>query len=1051
VFFEAERKTRAAAVRPARRIYTVPPGRPFLTALAEALLAGNLPSPGRARPDPMRLADTTLLLPTRRATRALQEAFLAASGGAALLLPKIRPIIGGAEDAILFTSADDLGGEGVGEVAPPISEIKRQLALAKLVLRWSEVERGGSGLDADIGEYMPTAARTPAQAARLARELARLMDAMEIEDVDYARMHTLVPDTFAEHWERTLAFLGIVTEHWPAHLAQHGVVSKMQRDKALVLAQAKRWRQAPPEAPVIVAGVMSSAPVVTELLRVVAGLPNGALVLPGLDQTLDEESWGTIVPAHPEHPQFGMKKLLDALDVRREEVLALPGHAPAAAERQRAHLVSEAMRPAKTTERWHHFTAKANRQEMAQAIAGVAILEAPSAEDEAEAIALILREVAETAGRTAALISPDRQLARRVAVRLESWGLRVDDSAGQPFANTAVGALLDLAVEAAARRFEPVALISLLKHPLCRLGMPAADLRRAVRALELAAFRTPYFGLGLEGVAAALERAQGDMREGKRRHRAVRRLQPDDWQAARKLMRELMRIFRPLEALFESAAKSVLCAIAKAHVQATQALAEAGSDGQGSSLWQGEAGEQSSQFFAALLDPEMPAPEMAAIDYPEFYRALVAEESIRLRGPAHPRIFIWEPYESRLQQPDVAILGSLNEGTWPQAADPGPWLNRPMRAALGLPAPEERIGDAAHIFTSLLGVGRVYLTRAAKIDGVPTVPSRWLLRLQALLGGLGAAANADKPWLAWAHARNAPAGPVRPVRAPEPRPALSLRPRKLSVTAIEKWIANPYAIFAERILGLEPLPMLGRQPDAALRGQIVHDALGRFATRFPQALPEGISTELVEFARAGLAELTGSPRVAAFWAPRFARFAAWFAETEPGRREGVEKILAEVEGAIVLAGAAGPFTLTARADRIDVGEGGLVITDYKTGGNIKDLASRAAQGEAPQLPLEAAIAAAGGFTGLPAGHVAALRYISGSGGEPPGQECTLKIDDVAALARAARQGLQRLIAAFDREATPYRALRRARFNYRYDDYAHLARVAEWSAETDEEA
>src|SRR5205814_3497786 len=187
---------------------------------------------------------------------------------------------------------------------------------------------------------------------------------------------------------------------------------------------------------------------------------------------------------------------------------------------------------------------------------------------------------------------------------------------------------------------------------------------------------------------------------------------------------------------------------------------------------QGVAGEEATKLFTALLDPDLFAPDMAVADYPELYRSLVEAVNVRPRGPAHPRIAIWEPYESRLQQPDVVILGSLNEGTWPQAADPGPWLNRPMRAALGLPAPEERIGDAAHIFTSLLGVTQVYLTRAAKIDGVPTVPSRWLLRLQALLAGLGHTAKCDQPWLAWAQGRNALAGPVRPVRAPEPRPAL---------------------------------------------------------------------------------------------------------------------------------------------------------------------------------------------------------------------------------------------------------------------------------------
>ena len=326
----------------------------------------------------------------------------------------------------------------------------------------------------------------------------------------------------------------------------------------------------------------------------------------------------------------------------------------------------------------------------------------------------------------------------------------------------------------------------------------------------------------------------------------------------------------------------------------------------------------------------------------------------------------------------MVILGSLNEGTWPQAADPGPWLNRPMRQALGLPAPEERIGDAAHIFTSLLGVAQVYLTRAAKIDGVPTVPSRWLLRLQALLAGVGHAAHADRPWLAWARERNALAGPARPVRAPEPRPALALRPRQLSATTIERWIGQSVRRVrrahpgARGPAGARPAARRGAaRPDRARRAGPLCASASRIACR------EDIRAELVALARAGLEELAGAPRVAAFWAPRFARFAEWFADTECARRAGVQQTLAEVEGAIVLAGPAGPFTLKARADRIDVGDGGLVITDYKTG-NVKDLAGRAAQGRAPQLPLEAAIAVAGGFAGLPAQEVAGLRYISAS-------------------------------------------------------------------------
>jgi len=1026
-------KRKEAAVPGGKRIYTVPAGRPFLPALAEALLAGNLPNPGGPRPGPLELADTTLLLPTRRATRALQEAFLAASSGNALLLPRVRPIFGAADEQEMFPSAEDVAAD----IALPMGEMERRLTLATLVLRWSQAERAE-------GDDGGNAGRTPAQAAKLARELARLMDTMEIEDVDSGRMQTLVPDDLAEHWERTLRFLGIITEHWPK--VAGGRNSKMQRDKRLVLELAARLLEAPPRAPIIVAGVMSSVPAVTALLRAVAALPNGAVLLPGLDQTLDEESWEKILPDHPEHPQFGLRKLLDALGVGRQDVAALPGPVPVPAQAERAKLVSEAMRPARTTERWHRFTERANTREMGHALAGVGILEAPSAEEEAEAIALILREAADTPDRTAALVTPDRVLARRVSARLESWGMRVEDSAGAPLAKTLPGTLLDLVVEATARRFAPVALISLLKHPLCRLGLPARDLGRAVRALELGAMRAPYFGHGLAGVEAALERAEADLRAGKRRHAAVNRLGAGDWQAARKLGKALSRIFRPLEAMFSVPNTAALPAIARAHMEAAQAIAATDRKGEANPLWQREAGEEAAKLFATLLDTGTFAPEMVAVDYPDFYRGLVDDMTIRPRGASHPRIFIWEPYESRLQQPDVVVLGSLNEGTWPQAADPGPWLNRPMRLALGMSAPEERIGDAAHIFSALLaGAPRVHLTRAAKVDGVPTVPSRWLLRLQALLDGMGQRAAPDRPWLAWAQARNRLAGPAQPVGAPEPRPPATLRPRKLSVTAIETWMANPYAIFAQRILRLEPLPVLGLEPDAALRGQIVHEALGRFAQRFPEELPEDIASALVACAEAALAELTGSARVAAFWAPRFERFAAWFAETEPARRSGIAKVIAEVEGAMVFEGRHGPFTLTARADRIDVGGTGLVITDYKGSANLKGLATSAVQGEAPQLPLEAAIARAGGFTGLGAAQVAALRYISTAGGEPPGQDVPLKTDDAGALAGRAQEGLERLIAAYDDPATPYKALRRARFRYDYDVYAHLARVAEWSA------
>lgn len=1031
-----------------QRIFTVPPGRPFLTALAEAILAGALPDRS-SPPDVLALSRYTVLLPTRRATRALQEAFLKASGGAALLLPKVRAIAEGQEDLGLltdFVSASVLGHEP-GEIPPAVPEVERRLVLTRLVLAWSESMRSAGG-DGTLAVIAGAGARSPAQASNLAAELARLADAVETEGVSLDGLAGLVPEHFAAHWGQTLEFLKIVTQFWPVHLAERGFLAPADRRNRILLAEADRLAAHPPDGPVIVAGVTGSIPATARLMSVVAGLDRGCLVLPGLDQTLDDESWQAIVPEHPEHPQFGLRKLLDALGVVRADVAELPGEPPPASRRARQRLISEAMRPAATAELWHQFPSRMSKAAVADALDGVSYLEAASAQEEAEAVALILREAVEHPGRTAALVSPDRLLARRVAARLETWGLRVDDSAGRPFAKTVPGAFLDLVVDAAAQNMSPAPLMALLKHPLCRMGLPVADVRRGARALELAVFRRPYLGVGLDGIDVAVEEAAADRTHA---HRAVRRLWDADWDRIRMLVRLLRTCCGSLSDLFEADTPVTLRAMAAAHMAAAEALARPSAEG-ATSLWDGEAGEAGAVFFSGLMDEALPTLEIRAGEYPDLYRSLLVGQNVRPRVPVHPRLHIWGPFEARLQQPDVVVLGSLNEGTWPEATDPGPWLNRPMRQALGLPSPEEKIGHGAHDVSTLLGAERVILTRAGKIDGVPTVPSRWLMRLQAVLGGLGLAdgLRSDQPWLDWARARDNH-GPPRRARAPEPRPPVALRPRRLSVTGVETWIANPYGIFARHVLGLDPLDPLDKEPDAALKGGIIHGALGRFANLHSQALPADVAGELVRLAREALGPHVAHPRVAAFWLPRFERFAEWFAETEPRRRSGVKRVLAELSGALVLDAPAGPFTLTARADRIDVREGGaLAVVDYKTG--TTPTPSRVLGGEAPQLPLEAAIAGGGGFDHVDAARVAALSYIRVTGAEPPGEERPIACDDPAAIARAAVEGLTSLIADFDREETPYRATRRHAFKdiYRFDSYAHLARAAEWAGAAIEE-
>lgn len=1045
--------------RASARIFTVPVGQPFLVSLARALIAGDLPRAGGAKPDEVDLSAITLYLPTRRATRALHDAFLGAAPRRAMLLPNARPISETDEELTLLAGLAGIAdlGAGIEDTPPAVSPMERQLVLTQLVMKWSEAMRAASSDETGelgLGPYVGAGAQTPAQAAHLAQELARLIDAAETEAIDLSRLEGLVPDEYSEHWQRTVDFLKIVTQYWPIHLAERRFSSPMDRRNKLILAEAARLVSSPPPCPTIVAGVTGSIPATIELMRAVAGLPNGAIVLPGLDLVLDEESWQAI-DEHPEHPQFGFRKLLKQLGVERSAIAVLPGAEPEPQMAVRNRLVAETMRPAATTARWQPFMASADRTEMARAIEGLSLIEAPSAQDEAETISLILREAIETPGRTAALVTPDRLLARRVAIRLDAWGIRVDDSAGRPFAKTVPGTFLDLVIGALARDFAPADVVALLKHPLTRLGLEPFPVRRAARALELAAFRTIYLGRGIEGVEAALDKAASETAADRNVHVAVRRLRPNDWSEARELVRLMKAAFAPLSELWRERGDIPLPKLAAAHVAVAEALAlvadtASTADGRTANpLWTGEAGEAASQFFASLIDDTLPAPGIRIADYPDFYRTLIAGRNVLPRTPTHPRVFIWGLMEARLQQPDIVVLGSLNDGTWPEPADPGPWLNRPLRKKLGLPSPEEEIGRKAHDFTSLLGGTRVYMTRAEKMDGVPTVPSRWLLRMRALLDGLGLvdALASDRPWLGWARLRD-PEGEREAVAPPSPRPPVEMRPRRMSVSSVETWITNPYAIFASQILKLEPMPALGAAPDASLRGAIIHDALARFSAKFPDTLPGDIRGELLAIASGVIGEYTGSPRVAAFWLPRLERFAQWFAETEPQRRHGLVTSTAEVKGSLVFDAPGGPFTLTARADRIDVTDRGLVITDYKTGAPPSD--KRVLAGQAPQLPLEAAIAAAQGFERVPLLPVTSLNYIRASGGEPAGEERAIRSGEMSQLAAASLEGLKRLVATYDDPATPYAAVRRARFRYEYDDYAHLSRVAEWLGEEAEE-
>jgi ATP-dependent helicase/nuclease subunit B len=1035
------------------RLYTIPQTAAFLDSLARAILAGDLPEAGGEPPARDALPHYTILLPTRRAVRAMREAFLRVTGGDVVLLPRIRALGDADEDDVYFAPQSDLTGQSslALELPQPIGSLERRLVMTQLVLAWSENVASASSAGSVSGDPEISAA-TPAQAASLADDLIRLQDTIENEQADLSKLQALVPERFANHWQLTVEFLKIVTEHWPRYLEERGLISPYQRRNALMAEEARLLAANPPTAPVIAAGSTGSIPVTAQLLRTIANLPLGAVVLPGLDLELDQESWEAIGADHPEHPQFGMKQLLERIGAVREKVGVVPGSGLDGADRARLKLISEVMRPAGTTERWPHGDDKAPPGDLVGSIQGISLVGAPTPEDEAEVIAIIMRETLETPEKSAALVTPDRTLARRVAARLEKWNIRVDDSAGSPVAKAPPGVFMDLAIDAMDSGFAALPLLALLKHPLARLGRSAAGIRGSARVLELAAFRQAIPATGLEGALTALRRARTRADGAAPSHANRQLLGKQDLEKAEQLVSDVSRAFAPLTELFGRKSKVTIAELATAHVAVDEALA-CDESGDFSVLWSGEAGEALALILGEIMSGSNVGPQLAPRHYAEIYRILVAGLMVRPLRPAHPRLHIWGPLEARLQQADMVVLGGLNEGAWPRTEEADAWLNRPMRKEIGLPAPERRIGLAAHDVAQLWGAEKVTITRAQRQEGVPTVPSRWLLRLEAVLAGAGISngLRPPEPWLAWAQGRDV-VHEVRPAARPAPKPPLNARPRRLSVTRIEDWIANPYAIFARDILGLMPVNPIGGEPDAALRGRLVHDVMQRFAERYPQELPQEIANELMRLADALFEDFGAHPSICAFWRPQLERFARWFAATEPNRRLRIAHSFSEVPGELELETAAGGFTLRARADRTDLAQGGaLAIYDYKTGQPPPK--SAVSDGRAPQLPLEAAIAMGGGFRGIESHDVQALRFIWASGGRVPGEERDVSDGEAGALAEQALAGLRALIEAFERLETPYEVLRRPGFEarYRYDDYAHLARVAEWSstdAETD---
>ncbi len=1045
------------------RVLTIPPGAPFLATLADALLDGSL-VPGWPDPaDPLSLSAGTILLPTRRAARAFAAVLAERTGGQAMLLPRIVPLgdVDEAEDAQLLDRAGLAFGEdaAAGDALPPeASPTARRLALAQLVLAWARsVDRALLRLDDD--EQLLVSA-TPADALALAGDLGALIDTLSIHGKSVEDISALVPDDYSRYWDMSRNFLEIVARQWPQMCREAGVMDAAMRRHLLLGAEAERLGRQRPDRPLIAAGSTGSMPATAALLAAIARLPRGAVVLPGLDLGLDAASFATILPGedaqhpgHPGHPQAMLAKLIEVIGVTREAVTTLGAQTPALAAREA--LMSEALRPAETTHLWRSRAQRLGADDVVAALEGVAVVEAADDREEALAIAVALREAVETPGRVAALVTPDRSLAERVSAELARWGIAVEDSAGQALDRSPAGALARLVAEAAASDFAAGPLLALLAHPGCRLGLPAELLRRGRVTLEIGVLRGTALPAGLSALAAAMPGARA-ICAGRRARRPQARLGAADWAAATAVVDALTRAFAGFSRQGRGGSLD-LTALALAHEAAFAAVATP-APGEAGGPFEGPAGEA----LAGLFDTarEQPAATLTGTfaDYPSFFHRLMAGQLARRSGPAHPRVRILGLLEARLLPADLVVLGGLDEKTWPPEQRGDAFLNRPMRLRLGLPSPERRIGQTAHDLAQALGAAQCVLTRAGKRAGDPTVASRFLQRMEAVAGGgtwAAATARGDR-LLALARLLDAP-GPAAAATRPAPRPPAASVPRTLSVTEVETLVRDPYAIYARHVLGLDPLDPVGASPDAAVRGSLIHAILGQFAREAKTGFPADPQARLIEIGRKAFAdapELAGRPDVEAFWWPRFERIAAAVATWEVARRADGRTVEAEVWGAlkIDIPGDEQGFTLRGQADRIEVDpDDGYRIVDFKTG--ALPSAKQVKAGFAPQLTLEAAMAKAGVFEGVPGGGTAReLLYVKLGGGSPALDDKPVRGVDADALAADHVERLAVLMREFIAGERAFLSRPHVQFRKQRGAYDHLARVKEWSiAGADEDA
>ncbi len=960
----------------------------------------------------------TILLPSRRSARRLGFLLRQKVDTKTLLLPRILPLGDLDTESIdLFADADhwaDLDSNPA-KLAPS----GLLFEVYEFVQRWGEANPH-LALAADV-------AASPVQGFNLARSLVKLVDQADTEEValhDIARVYTF--NDIAGHRENIVGLVKDLDTHLTAQLHAEKRITAAAHRNAAIRNVAQVIAKNPTGLPVIAAGSTGTNPATREILKAIALSPQGALILPGLDMGLAKADWKELGPTHP---QWGLSQLLAALEIGPDDVSELTGDtAP------RSIVSREMMRSTGLTHHWHETIPKLAREIQKEA-RGLHLLETADRHEEALTIALLMRETLRHENRTAALITPDRELAQRVKAELQRWSIAIDDSAGEPLSRFGIAASAISVIAIIESGFAPENLVKLLHDGLLRCGLTENEFVAAAQALEIAALRQQGLAAGLDALRLALASAKHDRATSAYLHPAIRRISETAW---KDMDQVVSRIHAALSPLADTTPRRMAQHI-ELLVESLAALT-------------GEVTAPGTfEFQNVMQDLARESNRLQPLSFREAAPVITTALHARKLNTASNvagRLAIYGLPEARMMAVDVAILGGLNETIWPEQPDPGPWLNRSMREAFKLQQPERVIGLTAHDLVENLGATRVFLCWSKRAGKEPLVPSRWILRLQTILAAAGVRSTFEKGYAVLRLARSLDAARIFQ-NLPMPRfaPPVAARPRRYNVTDIETLHRDPYAIYARKTLELQPLERLAIDPDARLRGTLFHAALEAWTRLAPAGPPAPLEALLAKGEKI-FSEFEDDPDIENFWWPRFVRMAEWVHERDALLREDVRRIHVEERGKYKFLIGDATYELSGRADRVDILRDGRVrIIDYKTGKVPSD--GMIKTGLSPQMTLEAAMLKHGAFEKLGPVETGEAVYIHITGGRTAGEIRYVGKSKKNSfhLMSTADDHLHRLkekLAGYAAPEAVYLPRIAMATEEAVSDYDHLSRYREWS-------